>query len=212
MYYFCYKLKNYTMKRGCLIWIIVAAFFALVVFAVVMWGTRTYNNMVKQQEAVTSQWGNVETAYQRRSDLIPNFVNTVKGAANFEQTTLTQVIEARSKATSVNIDPSKMTDASLEQFQQAQGQLSSALSRLMVVVERYPELKATQNFRDLQVELEGTENRISVERRKFNEEAQSYNAYIKRFPQSFIAKRYGFEAKPYFKAQEGAEKAPEVKF
>ncbi len=200
------------MKKGCLISIIAVAFFALVVLAVVMWGTRTYNSMVQRQEAVTSQWGNVETAYQRRSDLIPNFVNTVKGAANFEQTTLTQVIEARSKATSVNIDPSKLTTANLEQFQQAQGQLSSALSRLMVVVERYPELKATQNFRDLQVELEGTENRISVERRKFNEAAQSYNAYIKRFPQSFIANRYGFEAKPYFKAEEGAENAPKVEF
>jgi len=200
------------MKRGCLISIIVVAFIALVVLSVVMWGTRAYNNMVSMQENVTSQWGNVETAYQRRSDLIPNFVNTVKGAANFEQTTLTQVIEARSKATSVNIDPSKMTDASLQQFQQAQGQLSSALSRLMVLVERYPELKATQNFRDLQVELEGTENRISVERRKFNEVAQKYNTYIRKFPQSFIAGMKGFEAKPYFKAEEGADKAPEVKF
>ena len=168
--------------------------------------------MVTMQESVTSQWGNVETAYQRRSDLIPNFVNTVKGAANFEQTTLTQVIEARAKATSVTIDPTKMTAENMQQFQQAQGQLSSALSRLMVVVEQYPELKATQNFRDLQVELEGTENRISVERRKFNEVAQAYNTYIKRFPQNFLAGMFGFQPKPYFEAAAGADKAPEVKF
>ena len=200
------------MKRGCLISIIVVAFIALVVLSIVMWGTKVYNGMVTMNEGVTSQWGNVETQYQRRSDLIPNFVNTVKGAANFEQTTLTQVIEARAKATSVTIDPSKMTAENMQQFQQAQGQVTSALGRLMVVMEQYPELKATQNFRDLQVELEGTENRISVERRKFNEVAQSYNAYIKRFPQNIIAGMSGFRAKPYFEAVEGAEKAPEVKF
>jgi LemA protein len=191
---------------------VVVAFLALVVFGIISWGTRIYNGMVTMQESVTSQWGNVETAYQRRSDLIPNFVNTVKGAANFEQTTLTQVIEARAKATSVTIDPTKMTSENMQQFQAAQGQLSSALSRLMVVVEQYPQLKATQNFRDLQVELEGTENRISVERRKFNEVAQTYNTYIKRFPQSFLAGMFGFQPKPYFAASEGADKAPEVKF
>ncbi|MEI6047479.1 MAG: LemA family protein [Bacteroidota bacterium] len=200
------------MKKGCLISIIVGAFLALVVVSLVIWGTRVYNGMVTLNEGVTSQWGNVETSYQRRSDLIPNFVNTVKGAANFEQTTLTQVIEARAKATSVTIDPSKMTAENMQQFQQAQGQVSSALGRLMVVMEQYPELKATQNFRDLQIELEGTENRISVERRKFNEVAQVYNTYIKRFPQNFIAGMSGFQAKPYFEALEGAEKAPEVKF
>jgi LemA protein len=200
------------MKKGCLIGLVIAGFLVLVVLGVISWGTKIYNGMVSMQESVTSQWGNVETAYQRRADLIPNFVNTVKGAANFEQTTLTQVIEARSKATAVNIDPTKMTSENLEQFQQAQGQLSSALSRLMVVVERYPELKATQNFRDLQVELEGTENRISVERRKFNEVAQVFNTYIKRFPQNFLAGMFGFQTKPYFKASEGADKAPEVKF
>jgi LemA protein len=205
-------LKIIKMKKGCLITIIIVGFLALVVLGIVSWGTKIYNNMVTMNEGVTSQWGNVETAYQRRSDLIPNFVNTVKGAANFEQTTLTQVIEARSKATSVTIDPTKMTAENMQQFQQAQGQVSSALSRLMVVVEQYPELKATQNFRDLQVELEGTENRISVERRKFNEVALSYNAYVKRFPQNFIAGIFGFQAKPYFEAVEGAEKAPEVKF
>jgi LemA protein len=200
------------MKRGCIISIIIVGLLALIVLGIVMWGTRVYNGMVTMNEGVTSQWGNVETSYQRRSDLIPNFVNTVKGAASFEQTTLTQVIEARAKATSVTIDPTKMTAENMQQFQQAQGQVSSALSRLMVVVEQYPELKATQNFRDLQVELEGTENRISVERRKFNEVAQVYNTYIKRFPQSFLAGMFGFQPKPYFEALEGAEKAPEVKF
>jgi LemA protein len=200
------------MKKGCLVSIIVVGFIAIVVLGIVMWGTKVYNNMVTRNESVTSQWGNVETQYQRRNDLIPNFVNTVKGAANFEQSTLTQVIEARAKATSVTIDPTKMTAENMQQFQQAQGQVSSALSRLMVVVEQYPELKATQNFRDLQTELEGTENRISVERRKFNDVARDYNTFIKRFPNNFIAGSFGFAAKPYFDAVEGADKAPEVKF
>jgi LemA protein len=200
------------MKKGCLISIIVGAVLALIVLSFVVWGTKAYNGMVKMQETVTSQWGNVQTVYQRRSDLIPNFVNTVKGAANFEQTTLTQVIEARAKATSITIDPTKMTAENLQQFQQAQGQVSSSLGRLMVVMEQYPELKATQNFRDLQVELEGTENRISVERRKFNEVAQVYNTYIRQFPQSMLAGMFGFQSKPYFEAAAGADKAPEVKF
>lgn len=200
------------MKKGCLISIIIAAVIAFFAVSLIIWGTRVYNNMVTMNEGVTSQWGNVETAYQRRADLIPNFVNTVKGAANSEQSTLTQVIEARANATKVTIDPTNMTAENMQQFQQAQGQLSSALSRLMVVVEQYPELKATQNFRDLQVELEGTENRISVERRKFNDMAREFNTYIKRFPQNFLSGMFGFDAKPYFEAQEGAEKAPEVKF
>ena len=200
------------MKKGCLITIIIIGFLAVVVLAVVLWGSKVYNNMVTMNEGVTSQWGNVETQYQRRSDLIPNFVNTVKGAANFEQSTLTQVIEARAKATSVTIDPTKMTEANMKQFQQAQGELSSALSRLMVVVEKYPELKATQNFRDLQVELEGTENRISVERRKFNDVARAYNTYIRRFPQNTLSGMFGFQVKPYFEATEGSEKAPVVQF
>jgi LemA protein len=200
------------MKKGCIVWIIIGAIVVLVVLGVVSWGTKIYNQMVTLQEGVTSQWGNVETQYQRRADLIPNFVNTVKGAANFEQETLTKVIEARAKATQVTIDPTKMTAENMQQFQAAQGELSSALSRLMVVVEQYPELKATQNYRDLQVELEGTENRISVERRKFNETARVMNTYIKRFPQNIIAGMFGFTAKPYFESMEGAEKAPEVKF
>jgi LemA protein len=200
------------MKKGSLILIIVIAAIAFFVISIVVWGTRTYNNMVTMQESVTSTWGNVETQYQRRSDLIPNFVNTVKGAANFEQTTLTQVIEARAKATSVTIDPAKMTAENLQQFQQAQGQVSSALGRLMVVMEQYPELKATQNFRDLQVELEGTENRISIARKNFNDVAKVYNTYIRRFPSKIIAGMYDFEAKPYFEAAEGSEKAPVVTF
>jgi LemA protein len=200
------------MKKGCLITVIIVAFLGLVILGVVLWGTKVYNQMVTLQEGVTSQWGNVETQYQRRADLIPNFVNTVKGAANFEQETLTRVIEARAKATQVTIDPTKMTAENMQQFQAAQGELSSALSRLMVVVEQYPELTATQNYRDLQVELEGTENRISVERRKFNEVAQSLNTYIKRFPQNFVAGIFGFIAKPYFESMEGAEKAPQVQF
>jgi len=207
------KFKNIVkMKKGCLISIIVVAILAVVVLSAVVWGTKVYNGMVTMQESVTSQWGNVQTSYQRRSDLIPNFVSTVKGAANFEQTTLTQVIEARAKATSVTIDPTKMTAENMQQFQQAQGQVSSALGRLMVVMEQYPELKATQNFRDLQIELEGTENRISVERRKFNEVALVYNTYIRKFPQTFFAGMFGFQIKPYFEASSGAEKAPEVKF
>ena len=200
------------MKRGCLIGIIIGAVIALFILGTVLWGVKVYNGMVTMGESVTSQWGNVETQYQRRLDLIPNFVNTVKGAANFEQQTLTQVIEARAKATSVTIDAKNLNEQSMAQFQQAQGQVSSTLARLMAVVEQYPELKATQNYRDLQVTLEGTENRISVERRKFNEVALSYNTYIKRFPQNFIAGMFSFQAKPYFKSVEGAEKAPEVKF
>lgn len=184
----------------------------MIVLGVISWGTKVYNNMVTLQEGVVSQWGNVETQYQRRADLIPNFVNTVKGAADFEQETLTRVVEARAKATQVTIDPTNMTAENIQQFQSIQGELSSALSRLLVVIEKYPELKATQNFRDLQVELEGTENRISVARTKFNEVAQSFNTYIKRFPQNFIAGMFGFTARPYFESMEGAEKAPQVQF
>ena len=200
------------MKKGCLVGIIIGAIVALFILIAVIWGVRIYNQMVTMGESVTSQWGNVETQYQRRTDLIPNFVNTVKGAANFEQQTLTQVIEARAKATSVTIDPKNLNEETMAQFQQAQGQVSSALARLMVVVERYPELKATQNYRDLQVTLEGTENRISTERRKFNEVALTYNTFIKRFPQNFLSGMFGFQVKPYFKSAEGAEKVPEVKF
>jgi LemA protein len=200
------------MKKSCLITVIIVAFLGLVVLGIVLWGTKVYNQTVTLQEGVTSQWGNVENQYQRRADLIPNFMETVKGAASFEQETLTKVIEARAKATQVTIDPTRMTAENMQQFQAAQGELSSALSRLMVVVEQYPELKATQNFRDFQVALEGTENRISVERRNFNQVAQAFNTYIKRFPQNFIAAMFGFQAKPYFESMEGADIAPKVQF
>jgi LemA protein len=171
-----------------------------------------YNKMVEMDEQVTSQWAQVENVYQRRADLIPNLVNTVKGYAAHERETLEGVIEARSKATSVNIDPKNLTPESIQQFNQAQDGLSSALSRLMVVVERYPDLKANQNFMDLQAQLEGTENRITVERQKFNQTTQTYNAYIRKFPQVIYAGWFGFEKKSYFEAQQGAEKAPEVQF
>ncbi|HVN57079.1 MAG TPA: LemA family protein [Bacteroidales bacterium] len=200
------------MKKGCLVAIGIAAVFGFFILMIVLWGVRSYNQMVTMNQAVEAQWGNVETSYQRRMDLIPNFVNTVKGAANFEQQTLTQVIEARAKATQIKIDASKLTEQNLSQFMQAQGEVSSALNKLMAVAEAYPTLTATQNYRDLQVTLEGTENRIATERRKFNEVAQSYNSYKKRFPQNVLAGMFGFQDKPYFKSLEGAEKAPEVKF
>lgn len=171
-----------------------------------------YNKMVSLDEGVTSQWANVENVYQRRMDLIPNLVNTVKGYANFEQQTLTQVIEARAKATSVTIDPTNLTEANLKQFQAAQGELSGALSRLLVTIERYPDLKANQNFLDLQAQLEGTENRIAVERRKFNEMVQAYNSYIRSFPRVIYAGWFGFEKKAYFEADEGAKQVPKVDF
>lgn len=172
----------------------------------------TYNNMVNLDEGVKQSWSQVENVYQRRADLIPNLVNTVKGYAAHEQETFTAVIEARSKATSTTIDAGNMDAASIQKFQQAQDGLSSALSKLMVVVERYPDLKANQNFLDLQAQLEGTENRIAVERRKFNQTTQGYNAYIRKFPRVIYAGWFGFEKKNYFEAQQGAEKAPEVQF
>lgn len=184
----------------------------LAVVIAVLFSSCGYNKMVGMDEQVTSQWAQVENVYQRRADLIPNLVNTVKGYAAHEKETLEGVIEARSKATSVNIDPSKLTPATMQQFNQAQEGLSSALSRLMVVVEKYPDLKANQNFLDLQAQLEGTENRIAVERKKFNDTTQTYNAYIRKFPQVIYAGWFGFEKKTYFEAQQGADKAPEVQF
>jgi LemA protein len=171
-----------------------------------------YNRMVELDESVAAQWAQVENAYQRRADLIPNLVNTVKGYADFEQETLTQVIEARSKATGISINPENLNAESLQQFQTAQDGLGSALSRLMVVVERYPELKANQNFLELQAQLEGTENRIAVERRKFNESTRGYNTYIRRFPKNIVASIFGFDKKGYFEAVEGSETAPTVEF
>lgn len=184
----------------------------IVVAIIVIWGFSAFNGLVTKEEAVEGAWAQVENVYQRRADLIPNLVNTVKGYADFEKETLTGVIEARSKATSVTIDPSNLSPAAISQFQQAQDGLSSALSRLLVTVERYPELKANQNFLELQSQLEGTENRIAVERKRFNDIVQDYNTTIKRIPGRFIASLGGFERKGYFEASEGAEKAPEVKF
>ncbi len=171
-----------------------------------------YNKMVAMDEGVKSQWAQVENVYQRRADLIPNLVNTVKGYAEHEQETLTGVIEARAKATSTTIDPSNLNTESIQAFQQAQSGLSSALSRLMVVVERYPDLKANQNFLELQAQLEGTENRITVERQKFNNSAQTFNTFIKQFPKNIYANIFDFEEKAYFKAQENAQEAPKVEF
>ena len=175
-------------------------------------GYRSYNRMVEMDEAVPGQWAQVETAYQRRADLIPNLLNTVKGYADFEKETLTQVIEARAKATSVNINPENLDAAAIQQFQGAQDGLSSALSRLMVVVERYPDLKANQSFLDLQQQLESTENRIAVERRKFNDTTRNYNTFIRRFPKNIMASIFGFEKKGYFESTEGSEVAPTVEF
>lgn len=168
--------------------------------------------MVKLDEQVTSQWAQVENVYQRRADLVPNLVNSVKGAANFEKETLTQVVEARAKATSINVDPSNLTPESIAQFQAAQGQLSQSLGRLLATVEAYPELKANQNFLELQAQLEGSENRITVERQKFNTVTQEYNSTIRTFPNNLTAGMFGFKAKGYFKAEEGANKAPKVEF
>ena len=197
------------MKRTGLIVLVVIA---VMVFAFFQWGVSINNKMIEMEESVSSQWSQVENVYQRRADLIPNLVNTVKGYAAHEQETLTGVIEARAKATSVNVDPTNLTPEALQQFQQAQGGLSSALGRLMVVVERYPDLKANENFLNLQAQLEGTENRITVERQKFNVTAQTYNTYTRKFPQSFIASMRGFEKKAYFESEKGSEKAPTVQF
>lgn len=172
----------------------------------------TYNSFVTTEEQVNGQWAEVETQYQRRADLIPNLVNTVKGYADFEQETLTGVIEARAKATSINVDANNLSPENLQQFQQAQDQLSGALSRLLVTVERYPDLKANQNFLELQAQLEGTENRIAVARRNFNQEVVAYNQNLRVFPNNIFAGWYGFETKGTFQASEGAENAPSVQF
>ena len=196
------------MKKS---WIILAVVAVLVILLYVS-VKNTYNRMVQKGEVVTEQWANVENVYQRRSDLIPNLVNTVKGYADFEQETLTQVIEARSKATSVTVDADNLNPETLSRFQEAQSGLSSALSRLLVVIERYPDLKANQNFLELQSQLEGTENRIAVERRKFNEVARDYNTFIKQFPRNIYASIFNFESKAYFEVEEGASEVPEVQF
>jgi LemA protein len=196
------------MKKG---WII-GGVVLLVVFILYRLFAGSYNNLVEKEEGVTKQWAQVENSYQRRADLIPNLVSTVKGYADFEKSTLEAVITARSRATGITVDPANLTPDKIQQFQQAQDQLSGALSRLLVTVEKYPELKANQNFLELQAQLEGTENRISVERGKFNEMVEAFNVYLRKFPTNIIAGMFGFEKKGYFQATAGAEKAPEVKF
>ncbi len=172
----------------------------------------TYNNMVTKEENVKSQWAQVENQYQQRLDLIPNIVATVKGVAEFEKGTLTAVVEARASATQIKVDPDKLTPENIQKFQEAQGQLSTALGRLLMVTENYPNLKANQNFLELQATLEGTERRIAVARKDFNDAAQDFNTYIRRFPQNMLSGMYGFATKGYFEADKGANKAPEVKF
>jgi len=196
------------MNKGTIILLAIVA----AVVLLLMSGCGSYNNMVTKQEGTTKAWANVQSAYQRRLDLIPNLVATVKGAANFEQQTLTAVIEARAKATQITVDPEKLTPESLQKFQSSQGELSQALGRLMVVSEQYPQLRATQNFSELQSQIEGTENRIKVERDNFNVAVNDYNSYIRKFPQVLFAGILGFDKKGYFEADAAAAKAPEVKF
>lgn len=188
----------------------------IVIFAVLLilggCGCNGYNKMVNLDEDVKAKWANVQSDYQRRADLIPNLVSTVKGAANFEQETLTRVIEARSKATSINVSADNLTPENIDRFQKAQGELSGALSRLLVVAEQYPQLQATQNFRDLQAQLEGTENRIKVSRNDFNSSVQGYNSTIRRFPNGLFAGMFGFRAKQPFAADAGSQNAPKVDF
>lgn len=184
----------------------------IILALLVLWAISKYNGIVTKDQVVKKTWGNVESDYQRRMDLIPNLVNTVKGYADFEKETLTKVIEARASATKVTIDPTNLTPQALQSFQNAQGGLSQALGRLMVVAEKYPDLKANQNFLDLQAQLEGTENRINVSRQRFNDAVQEYNTAIVGFPGNLVAMIGGFKEKGFFQAQAGADKAPEVKF
>lgn len=192
------------MKKS-IIWIVIIVFIAL-------WGVNAYNNIVSQEENVTKAWGNVENQYQRRADLIPNLVNTVKGYAAHESETLQAVVEARAKATSISLNAESMTPEQLQEFQEAQNQVTGALGRLIAVSESYPDLKANENFKELQSQLEGTENRIAVERKSFNDAVKEYNANIRRFPKNLLANIFGFGRKPYFEAEAGSEKAPTVEF
>jgi len=196
------------MKTNTIILISVVAVLVIAVFS----GISTYNKLVIERENVNSQWANVESQYQRRSDLIPNLVATVKGYATHESSTLEAVVAARSKATQVTIDPKNLTPEKLQEYQAAQGQVSSALGKLLMITENYPDLKANQNFLELQAQLEGTENRISVERNRYNDVAKSYGIMIQRFPTVIFANMFGFEKKPYFEAEKAAAKAPSVKF
>ena len=189
-------------------WIIPVALLVVII----LWAVSGYNGMVSMDESVQGKWADVETQYQRRADLIPNLVSTVKGYAAHESETLESVVKARSEASSVKVDPENITPEKLAEYQKAQSGVSSALGRLMVIVEKYPDLKANQNFLELQSQLEGTENRINVARRDFNEAAKQYNTSIRRFPKNIIAGLFGFEKKAYFEAEKGAEQAPKVEF
>ena len=202
-------MNKYTIGCGGLVLILLFVAFVIGLF---FWGN--YNRLVTLDQEVNKKWGDVQSVYQRRADLIPNLVNTVQGAANFEKSTLVEVTNARASVGRVQLDPNKAPSdaAQLEQFQQAQGQLSNALSRLLVVSERYPELKANQNFLGLQAQLEGTENRISVERNNYNEVVQRYNTAVRRFPTNLMAGMFGFSPRPFFNAQPGADRAPTVNF
>lgn len=184
----------------------------LLAVCMVMLSSCQYNSMVEKDEAVSTAWSNVENQYQRRSDLIPNLVNVVKGYAQHESGTLEAVVAARSKATQVTVDPENLTSEKLQEYQKAQGEVGSALGRLLAITENYPDLKANENFKELQAQLEGTENRIAVERRNFNEVAQDYNTYIRTFPNNIISMVFGFEKRPYFQAEEGSQVAPTVQF
>ena len=196
------------MKKG--IWFL--AIVLVLIFGIFFWFKGTYNNLVERSQQVAGQWANVENQYQRRADLIPNLVNTVKGYAQHEESTLEGVVDARAKATQMQLNFSDLNEQTLAKYAQAQGELSSALNRLMAISEAYPDLKANQNFLDLQTQLEGTENRIATERRRFNETVQSYNVYVQQFPRNLIAGMFGFTPKSFFAAEAGAQKAPEVKF
>ncbi|MEJ5262007.1 MAG: LemA family protein [Ignavibacterium sp.] len=200
-------------NKGLIVGLAIGGVLIIGVILLVMWGISVYNNLVATEQNVLKQWSQVENQYQRRADLIPNLVNTVKGYANFEKEVLTQVTEARARVGQFNVTPEVLNDPqAFDKFQSVQGELSSALSRLLAVVENYPELKANENFLQLQAQLEGTENRISVERKRFNEAVQEYNTMIKRFPASILAGMFGFHEKQYFKAVQGAEVPPKVEF
>ena len=193
------------MKKSTIIILVVVA-------VVAVWAVTGYNGLVKADEAVSNAWSNVENQYQRRADLIPNLVNTVKGYASHEKETLDAVISARTRATQVTVDADNLTPEKLLEYQKAQGEVGAALGRLLAITEAYPDLKANQNFLELQAQLEGTENRISVERRNFNDVAKNYNTSIRTFPRNLLAGMFGFDTRPYFEAQEGAEQAPVVQF
>jgi LemA protein len=200
-------------RKGMIIGCSIAGAIGIIILILVISGIGTYNNLVKLNEKVNASWSQVENQYQRRADLIPNLVNTVKGYANFERGVLTDVTEARAKVSQMTVTPQVLNDPqAFQRFEQLQGQLSNALSRLLVTVENYPDLKANENFLQLQAQLEGTENRIAVERRKFNQTVQEYNTTIKTFPNSFFASTFGFPVKQYFKSVQGAETPPKVEF